>query len=153
ARDRAQTLAQNERRALTRVQEQTLIATGRAEALAREDYVNRVNRAYREVEDDNVALAESLLHGCPAGLRGWEWHFVKRLCNLERLTVEVGPGSVNAVAFSPDGAWVATGSNASTRKSVAGTPETIKAGVDLWDVKSGRRRQAVRWFQGTVLGV
>ena len=29
-----------------------------------QDYVNRVNRAYREVQDDNVALAEDLLHGC-----------------------------------------------------------------------------------------
>ena len=32
----------------------------KAELLAREDYVNRVNRDYREVQDDNVALAEDL---------------------------------------------------------------------------------------------
>ena len=45
-------------------QEQTDVE--KAEQLAREDYVNRVNRAYREVQDDNVALAEDLLHGCAA---------------------------------------------------------------------------------------
>ena len=75
-----------------------------------QDYINRVNRAYREVEDDNVALAEDLLHGCPPERRGWEWHFVKRLCNLERLTLVAGRPSVNAIAFSPDGAWIAVGS-------------------------------------------
>ena len=40
-------------------------ADEKAEELRREDYVNRVNRAYREMQDDNVALAEDLLHGCP----------------------------------------------------------------------------------------
>ena len=40
-------------------------ADQRADDLAWEDYINRVNRAYREVQDDNVALAEDLLHGCP----------------------------------------------------------------------------------------
>src|SRR5262249_51794034 len=48
-----------------RAERQARVANDRAEALAREDYINRVNRAYREVDDDNVALAEDLLHGCP----------------------------------------------------------------------------------------
>ena len=82
----------------------------RAEALAQQDYINRVNRAYREVQDDNVALAEDLLHGCPTGRRGWEWHFVERLCNAERLTLDLGNASVNALAFGPDGSWAVSGS-------------------------------------------
>ena len=72
--------------------EQTGIATKKAEDLAWEDYINRVNRAYREVQDENVALAEDLLHGCPIERRGWEWHHVKRLCHRERLSVEVPAG-------------------------------------------------------------
>ena len=64
--------------------------TRSAEQLAREDYVNRVNRAYREIQDDNIALAEDLLHGCEPGRRGWEWHFVERLCNSERLVIDLG---------------------------------------------------------------
>jgi WD40 repeat protein/serine/threonine protein kinase len=136
-----------------KAQAQTQLATDRAEHLAWEDYINRVNRAYREVEDDNVALAEDLLHGCPAERRGWEWHFVKRLCNLERLIVEAGPVSVNAVAFSPDGVWVATGSGASIQNMAAGATGTTEAALDLWDVKSGQRRQAIRGFKGTLFGV
>ena len=85
-------------------------ADAKAEQLAREDYVNRVNRAYREVQDDNVALAEDLLHGCPPERRGWEWHFVERLCNSERRVLDLGDTSVNAVAFSPDGTWAVSGS-------------------------------------------
>ena len=38
--------------------------------------INRVNRAYRERADDNVALAEYLLHGCPPERRGWQWDYV-----------------------------------------------------------------------------
>src|SRR5262249_5287367 len=60
-----------------------VVANQRAEDLAWEDYVNRIDRAYREVQDDNVALAEDLLHGCPSERRGWEWHYVKRLCHPE----------------------------------------------------------------------
>ena len=44
------------------------------------------NLALREVQDDNVPLAEDLLQGCPVDLRGWEWHYVNRLAHLERLT-------------------------------------------------------------------
>jgi serine/threonine protein kinase len=45
--------------------QQTEIANRRADDLAWQDYINRVNRAYREVQEDNLALAEDLLHGCP----------------------------------------------------------------------------------------
>ena len=73
----------------------------KAELLAREDYVNRVNRAYREVQDDNVALAEDLLHGCAPERRGWEWHFVERLCNSERRVLDLGNTSVGCAGLQP----------------------------------------------------
>ena len=101
-------------------QKQERIALDKAEQLAREDYVNRVNRAYREVQDDNVALAEDLLHGCDPKRRGWEWHFVERLCNSERRVIDLGNTSVNALAFSPDGTWAVSGSGAPDR--VGSTP-------------------------------
>jgi hypothetical protein len=48
-RAKADALATTKARARARAQEQTTIAESRAEALAWEDYINRVNRAYREV--------------------------------------------------------------------------------------------------------
>jgi serine/threonine protein kinase len=78
-------------------------ALEKAEQLAREAYVNRVSRAYSEVQDDKIALAEDLLHGCSPERRGWECHFVKRLGNSEHKLIELGATSVNALAFSTDG--------------------------------------------------
>ena len=125
-------------------------ADKRAEQLAREDYVNRVNRAYREVQDDNIALAEDLLHGCPPERRGWEWHFVERLCNADRLSIDLGNESVNALAFSPDGTWVVSGAGyCDFRRG----PHPTKSSIDVWDVSSGRRRKTLLGAKGTVYTV
>jgi WD40 repeat protein len=130
--NRGLTIAKEERR---RALEQTKVANQRAEDLAWEDYVNRVNRAYAEVDKDNVALAEDLLHGCPTERRGWEWHYVKRLCHSERLSLEASSPSISAIAFSPDGRLLATGSGGPFFGG-DGRPN-----VELWDRDTGRRKQ------------
>jgi eukaryotic-like serine/threonine-protein kinase len=139
--DRSLTVARAEgKRALEQskiAQAQTAVATKKAEDLAWEDYINRVNRAYREVQDDNVALAEDLLHGCPIGRRGWEWHYVKRLCHPERLSVDVPAGSVSAIAFSPDGNLIATGSAGHYARDMG------DSNVEMWDRGTGRRVRPV----------
>ena len=117
--------------------EQTTVANQRAEDLAWEDYINRVNRAYREVQDDNIELAEDMLQGCPTERRGWEWHYVNRQCHAERLTVETPAGLVHAVAFSPDGRLIAT---------ATGGPFSVGEGgpnVVLWDRETGQRQLAL----------
>jgi WD40 repeat protein len=131
-------------------QEQFKAATARAEDLAWEDYINRVNRAVREIQDDNVALAEDLLHGCPSQRRGWEWHFVKRLANLERLKLEAS-GSVNSVAFGADGTWIAT---AWGIPYIGSSPsESASSVVILWDTATGQRRQTLHPFKGCIYSV
>jgi len=153
---KAERLAETEARANAKAQEQTKIAneqteiaTIKAEDLAWENYINRVNRAYREVQDDNVALAEDLLHGCPLERRGWEWNYVKRLCKLPRLDMNT-VGSVNAVAFSPDGTWIAAGSGL---QNWAASTQTDESPIDVWDAVTGNRRQALRGLKGCVYGV
>ena len=53
-----------------------------------------MNLAYREYLDDNVALADELLDGCPADLREWEWDYAQRLGHSELKTLPgLEPGS------------------------------------------------------------
>jgi WD40 repeat protein/tRNA A-37 threonylcarbamoyl transferase component Bud32 len=127
------------------------IAQRRAEDLAWQDYINRVNLAYAEVQDDNVERAKDLLHGCLPDRRGWEWHYVKRLCHLERLTLESAGPCVNAVGFSPDGTWMALG--ASERLFVMNTMENAEVQLELRDVSTGQIRQVLRGLKGVVTSV
>jgi WD40 repeat protein/serine/threonine protein kinase/tetratricopeptide (TPR) repeat protein len=144
---KAQALATKEARARGAAQDQERIALEKAEQLAREEYVNRVNRAYREVQDDNVALAEDLLHGCDPNRRGWEWHFVERLCNSERKILDLGNTSVNALAFSPDGTWAVSGSG---REIFGASPKDTAMTISVWDVNSGQRRKTLATAKGPV---
>jgi WD40 repeat protein/serine/threonine protein kinase len=140
--DRSLTVARAERwraEEQTKVaEEQTKIAKKRAEDLVWEDYINRVNRAVREVQDNNVALAEDLLLGCPPEHRGWEWRYVNRRCHPERLSLEAAAGCVYAIAYSPDGRRIATAS---------GGPFSVGKGgpnVELWDRETGQRQLTLR---------
>ncbi len=84
----------------------------KAESLRRRDAVSRVNLAYREYLDDNIALADQLLDGCPPDLREWEWEYARRLGHSELKTLAGSSQGrdVWAVAFSPDCALLACGS-------------------------------------------
>ncbi len=135
--------------AQTKAEAEQQRALEKAEQLARQDYVNRVSRAYIEVQDDNIALAEDLLHGCAPESRGWEWHFVKRLGNSERKLIDLGRMSVNALAFSPDGTWVVAGSGDQMFGYQAGRAPNI----GVWDVASGRQRKVLPGAKGTLLDV
>lgn len=42
-------------------------------------------------------------------LRGFEWHYLHRLCHAERRVLEPGIGALTALAVSPDGRWMAVG--------------------------------------------
>jgi serine/threonine protein kinase len=125
-------------------QEQTKVAIDRADDLVWEDYINRVSRAYMEVQEDNTAQAEDILHGCPIEKRGWEWHYVKRLCRRERLSANVRCGSVSSLAFSPNGRRVATGSS---RPLSTGTSDS---NIEIWDRRTGQRQPTVYRVQNLI---
>jgi WD40 repeat protein/serine/threonine protein kinase len=136
------------RKSESEAQAQTRLATDRAEDLVWEDYINRVNRAYREIQDDNIELAENLLHGCPPQRRGWEWHYVKRLAHLDRLTLESGSPSAEAVAYSPDGKWIATSAGEPRYGGLGGEPS-----VHICEVATGTRRRTLRGLKGIIVGL
>jgi WD40 repeat protein/tRNA A-37 threonylcarbamoyl transferase component Bud32 len=72
--------------------------------LAEMTYLRQVGLAHREWQDAEVARAEQLLQSCPPERRGWEWHYVRRLCHADLLTLT---GLGGGVAFSPDGRQLA----------------------------------------------
>jgi WD40 repeat protein len=95
------------------------------EALARAETNlnhNRINLAWQYWQGSKVGTAERTLGACPAGLRNWEWHYLKRLCHSDLLTLAHGNG-VFDVAYSPDGKRLAT---------------TSGADLTLWDALVGK---------------
>src|SRR4029434_8362997 len=73
----------------------------------REAYFQRITVAHRELSIDNLAAALPALDECPHDLRGWEWHYLTRLCKVDPLILRDGT-EVNCVAFSPDGERIAS---------------------------------------------
>jgi WD40 repeat protein/serine/threonine protein kinase len=105
------------------------LADERAEDLENASYIDRVALAYHEWQDANPGEAERLLEECPLRQRGWEWHYLKRLCHLDLVTLRVGNEEFNDLAFSPSGEWIATANG------IAGAGE-----LNLWQTRTGVRR-------------
>jgi eukaryotic-like serine/threonine-protein kinase len=94
----------------------------------REAYFQRIAVAQRDLSADNLASALQALRECPEELRGWEWHYLMRLCKVEPLVLH-DTADVTCVAFSPDGERVVS----------AGGDGTIKT----WDSRTGQVVQRI----------
>ncbi|HVK08918.1 MAG TPA: protein kinase [Gemmataceae bacterium] len=110
-----------------------------------EAYFQRITVAHRELSIDNLAAALRALHECPQDLRGWEWHYLMRLCKVDPLVLRDGPvgnpdrPEVNGGAFSPDG----------ERLAAAGGDGQVR----VWDSRTGRLLQQFRPHTNSVVGV
>ena len=81
--------------------------------LRRANYVADMNLARVAWDENNLSRAHELLekHRPRPGetdLRGFEWHYLRRLFQGDLLTVKAHPGGVSAVAFTPDGKRLVT---------------------------------------------
>jgi WD40 repeat protein/tRNA A-37 threonylcarbamoyl transferase component Bud32 len=80
-----------------------------AEARGRTEYARSISLAYAEWRAGNAGRAEQMLAECRPELCGWEWHYLRRLFRVRQLATRDGhTKGVLAVAFSPDGAHVAS---------------------------------------------
>jgi WD40 repeat protein/HEAT repeat protein len=123
--------AERERLQAKQQGEQQKQATAAALAEANRNlYFSQIGLARSEWQADNVLGAEALLESCPVELRDWEWHYLKRLCQPERLRLVGHDAAINDVAFSPDSKRLATASN--------------DGSVRIWDAVSGKQLLAFR---------
>src|SRR5262249_13653205 len=70
-------------------------------------YLNQIARARHELMANHSARAERLLDETPVAARGWEWHFLKRRCQTNLYVMRGSGASVQSVAYSPDGNYIA----------------------------------------------
>jgi WD40 repeat protein len=104
-----------------------------AQALRREQqasYLHRIALAHRCWLANDVLRAERFLDECPAELRHWEWHYLKRLCHTELLNLHGHAQRVNSVAFSPDGKRLASAAD--------------DGAVKVWDATTGQELLTLR---------
>ncbi|HNH81203.1 MAG TPA: AAA-like domain-containing protein [Acidobacteriota bacterium] len=106
-------------------------------------YAAQMNLAQQAWEDANVAQVLELLeayHPKPGqeDFRGFEWYYLWRLCHTNLMTLH-HKSLVYAVAFSPDGKWIATGNADST--------------VKLWNATNGQEVATLTGHVGWVYSV
>ena len=92
-----------------------LLAQERAK-LAWVEYSRTIQRAHQEWRGNNVLAAVSLLNSTPEELRGWEWNYLKRLCDEQLITLRGHGFAVVSAVFSPDGKLVLTASRDGTAR-------------------------------------
>jgi WD40 repeat protein len=74
-----------------------------------------------------------------ADLRGFEWHYLNRLCHSNEVTFEGHTAQVHGMALSPNGKRLAT----------ASADRTVK----VWDVQTGRELLTLKGHSGSLIVV
>ena len=95
------------------------------EKFERFEYGRTIQVAHQEWRENNVSATVALLDSTRADLRGWEWHYIHRLCHSDLMTLKGHTGSVISASFSPDGSRIVTGGGDGTAK--------------VWDAHERRR--------------
>jgi eukaryotic-like serine/threonine-protein kinase len=153
-----------------------------AEAARRTVYARAIPLAFAEWRAGNAGPADQMLRDCRAELRGWEWHYLRRLFRARQLATLAGhEDRVLAVAFDPQGARVASAGadgvvkvwdrralrevltlrgHAGAVTALAYSPDGkylasggAGGGVRVWDAAGGKARAAFRAHAGGVTGL
>ncbi len=104
-------------------QQRALEADGSRRAAEYDAYLANLVAAQSALASYNPDAASGYLQSCAARLRNWEWAHLDAGLDGALIVLDGGGGQVSAVAYSPDGSRLATGSRAGV--------------VRVWDAHTG----------------
>jgi WD40 repeat protein/tRNA A-37 threonylcarbamoyl transferase component Bud32 len=136
--------AEQERDAATRARAE---AEDAREKLALAGYARSVDLAHRAWAENHVGRARELLASCPPALRGWEWHYVHRLCHDELLELTPNGMFITSASFSPDGSRLVTCCRHNQTGAVTGWTDTVR----VWDAVTGKELLVLRGHDEPIL--
>jgi WD40 repeat protein len=102
-------------------------------------YINQIGRAYVEWQAGRSRQAVAILESCEAARRGWEWHYVRRLCAPDVAVYPLRSGRAQMVVYGPGGRFLAA----------AGEYQD----VHLWDLRDHSYRVTPRTHALPILGL
>lgn len=114
-------------------------ATLQRDSARRQLYVSQMNLALRAWDQNNVGRAIELLtsqipgHASNVDLRGWEWHYLWRLCHSELRALKF---LSLCLAISPDGAFLVSGDDEGT--------------IKMWNADGTREMHAIKAHVGRI---
>ena len=82
-------------------------ATAQAGDLRRLLYFSHIGFAQSALENNDMERAHTLLDGCDAELRAWEWSYLERLCDLSSETTQLNLKRPRYASFTADRSRVA----------------------------------------------
>jgi serine/threonine protein kinase/WD40 repeat protein len=108
------------------------------EIAERESYLSTIKRAELMLQGNQQLTYQvaGLLWDTAPALRGWEWGHLMAQCPLEEWSLESNHGSLDTLAASADGRYLAT----SGSDGFVALWDT-QAGTEIWRAQTGRARQ------------
>ncbi len=121
-------------------EEQRKIAEEQAGKYRNLSYIHGIALADVKYREGNLRSTRQLLKSCPEDLRNWEWHRLNYILDEAVITPHPDePSGVLAVAFRPDGKWVASGG--------------ASGKITMWDAESGSEMATFKGHDGPVSSV